>query len=344
MIQWIEPLLVAVFGTADADAVCDAGVYTEGSFRSMDTGWGVPGTTDVRTFKAGGIGRYIKNNFDWIFPNETVAFPSAYREKLSGCMEDGMGADIRTKTTVDEHHWPADKTLPRMEVGRGIEIRIFDNFPIEHVPQVYRMLVLVAEAGRHYTAPEYIYDNLDWQEAIQSVMREGWNGILPEGYIRSVVKALNLSPSFTDELENFQTFNVYAKLYQSLWDAHIKGMWTGLMLDDIPEQLPPLKIPNRNSWEHGAINKGFTPGVVMEILGLNEDNLPRTVRSTEITLSDEDCGEDQDDFIYLAETFGMASNITVGSDGKVELFVLHQVDEWDTQFMTPPVCKANLAV
>lgn len=129
MIQWIEPLLISVFGTADADAVCDGGYYTEGSFRSMDTGWGVPGTTDVRTFKDGGIGRYITNNFDWMFPeDENVTFPSAYREKLSGCIKDGMGADIRTKTTVDEHHLAPGAHLPRMEVGRGIEIRIFDNF------------------------------------------------------------------------------------------------------------------------------------------------------------------------------------------------------------------------
>jgi len=342
MVQWIEPLLVSVFGTADADSVCDAGVYTEGSFRSMETGWGVPGTTDVRTFKDGGIGRYIKNNFDWMFPDETVEFPSAYRENLSGCKSDGMGADIRTKTSVDEHHLPPSAPLPRMEVGQGIEIRIFDNFPIEHVPQVYRMLALVAEAGRHFTAPEYIYGNTDWTGAIQSVMREGWNAVLPEGYVRSMAAALNLPQSFADDLQYFQAFHVYSSLYETLWDAHSQGMWSILLMDDVPEELPHLEIPSRNSWEHGAINKGFTPNILMETLGLDSSGLARKVSITDIKLSDEACGEDQDDLVYLAETFGMASGIKLDSKGSIESFFLHQSTEWDQSYFTPPVCLSNV--
>jgi hypothetical protein len=169
MIKWIEPLLIASHGSADSDSICDNGLHTEGSFRSMRTGCGVPGTTDVRTFKAAGIGRYIPNNFEWMFPNNTTdgTMPTAYRDDLSGCIKDGMGADIRTKTSVDEHYLKPGETLPPMTVGRGIEIRIFDNMPVEYIPQVYGMLSLVAEAGRKFTAPEYIYDNTDWKLAIK---------------------------------------------------------------------------------------------------------------------------------------------------------------------------------
>lgn len=117
MVQRIEPLLVSMFGSADAEAVCDAGLFTEGSFRTMRTGWGVPGTTDVRTFKSTGTGRYIPDNFDWLFPNATEALPHAYRESLSGCIEDGMGADIRTKTNVNEHDLKPGESLPPMEAG-----------------------------------------------------------------------------------------------------------------------------------------------------------------------------------------------------------------------------------
>jgi len=344
MIQWIEPLLVSVFGTADADAVCDAGIYTEGSFRTMDTGWGVPGTTDVRTFKDGGIGRYITSNFDWMFPeDETVKFPSAYREKLLGCIKDGMGADIRTKTTTDEHHLAPGDKLARMEVGRGIEIRIFDNFPIENVPQVYRMLALVAEAGRQFTAAEYIYDNSDWSDAIQRVMREGWNAVLPERYVRSMAAAINLPESFADNLENFQAFHVYSNLYKALWDAHSQGMWSVLLMDDLPDELPPLAIPNRKSWEHGAINKGFTPNLLMETLGLETRDLPRVIETAEIKILDEGCVEDQDDLVYLAETFGMASDITLDSEGRIESFYLHHSAEWDASYFSPPVCMSNFA-
>jgi hypothetical protein len=142
-----------------------------------------------------------------MFPDDKDVMPSAYRKDLSGCIKDGMGADIRTKTSVSEHDLLPGKSLPPMEVGKGIEIRIFDNMPIEDLPQVYRMIASVAEAGRQFTAPEYIYGNADWSSAIQSVMREGWNAILPEGYVRSMAAALNLPPSFMESIgKNFKHF------------------------------------------------------------------------------------------------------------------------------------------
>lgn len=340
MIQWVEPLLVSTFGSADAESVCDAGLYTEGSFRTMRTGWGVPGTTDVRTFRDGGIGRYIKNNFDWMFPEDTTEVPSAYREALSGCMSDGMGADIRTKTSVDEHFLKPGETLPAMTVGRGIEVRIFDNFPSEYMPQVYRMISLIAEAGRHFTAPEYIYDDADWAGAIQSVMREGWNGILPEGYVRKLATALNLPANFVDEKlgQNFQSFHVYTKVFETMWDAHSDGFWTTLLLDEIPEELPTLENPNRRSWELGAINMGYTSEKVMETLGL-EIGLPRTVQLSELDVLDPvSCREDVEDLVYLAERFGMVSDIQLSPKGSIESFFFQPKNEWDVSYATSPVC------
>ena len=346
MIQWVEPLLVSVFGSADAQSVCDAGLFTEGSFRPMRTGWGVPGTTDVRTFRAQGISRYIKNNFDWMFPEDRTQVPSAYRDDLSGCIKDGMGADIRTKTSVDEHSWPADKPLPPMEVGRGIEIRIFDNFPVEYMPQLYRMISLVAEAGRHYTAPEYIYDDLDWAEAIQSIMREGWNSILPEGYVRKLAQALNLPASFVDEVvgRNFQAFNVYTKVYEALWDAHSTGFWTSLLLDEIPKDLPTLSNPNRNSWEIGAINMGYTPVKVFETLGLANSGIPRNVSISDIQpLDASSCAEDIEDLVYLAERFGMISDIQLNPDGTIGSFFVQPSTETGDAYGTSPICISSVS-
>jgi len=341
MVQWIEPLLIAVFGAADADAVCDAGHYTEGSFRNMATGWGIAGSTDVRTFKDVGTGRYVKDNFDWLFPNSTDALPAAYRQRLTGCFEVGMGADIRTKSDVDERDVGPNDTLPPMTVGRGIEIRVFDNFPTEYVPQVYRLLTFVAEAGRRYTAPEYVYGDTDWTAAVQSVMREGWNAILPVEYVHRMAEALDLSPSFADGLENFQAFTIYSALYEALWDEHSQGMWSILMIDELPKEMPVLNNPNRESWELGAINMGFTPSRIIDTLGLDVGDLPRSVSISDLKISDDKCVEDQDDLVYLAETFGMVSDIVVGSDGKVKTFSLQIADEWEASYFIPPTCKSQ---
>ena len=345
MIQWIEPLLVAVFGSADADAICDSALYTEGSFRNMETGWGLPGTTDVRSFKTQGFGRFVKDNFDWIFPNTTDALPPAYHENLYGCINDGMGADIRTKNLVNEHHLQPGETLPPIEVGRGIELRLFDNFPIEHLPQAYRIVAFVAEAGRHFTAPEYVYNNADWINAVHSVMREGWNAVLPEGYVRAMSAALNLPESFTESLEqNFQAFHVYTEVYHALWDAHSEGMWSVLLVDNLPHEMPPLANPNRDSWELGAINKGLTPDSVFELFGLTlHQDLPRVVQMTDVKLSDDTCGEDLEDLVYLAERFGMVSDIAINREGGVESFTLKHSDDWDRSFSAPPVGMSTLS-
>jgi hypothetical protein len=343
-IQWVEPLLIATHGSADADSVCDNGLYTEGSFRPMRTGWGVPGTTDVRTFKTVGIGRYVKDNFDWMFPDDKTVMPSAYRDDLSGCLKDGMGADIRTKSTVNEHDLPQGAFLPPMEVGRGIEIRIFDNMAIEHVPQIYRMISFVAEAGRQFTAPEYIYGNADWSSAIQSVMREGWNAILPEGYVRSMAAALNLPPSFMESIgKNFHAFFVFTELYKVMWDAHSKGMWSYLLLDCLPTEMPRLTSPNRDSWESGAMKMGYSPDRVVEALGLGQSDMARTIKMSDLKSSEaaDSCGEDLEDLVYLAESLGMVSDISVNEQGSVESFFLKNKDEWETSAFSPPVCLAN---
>lgn len=339
MIQWIEPLLVATFGAADGQAICDSGLYTEGSFRTMSTGWGVPGTTDVRTFKDIGTGRYVTSGFDWLFPNATDALPNGYRESISGCIEEGMGADIRIKSKN------ADPLLP-MNVSQGIEIRIFDNFPIEHLPQAYRFVVLVAEASRMYTVSEFIYNNMDWSSAMQEVMKEGWNAILPEGYVSGLVKALNLPEDVIHTLgTNSQAFDVFQVVYRSLWDTHADGMWTHLLLDEVPQSIPAFSNPNRESWEIGAINAGITPNSILDILGieLDEDGISRR----EIKMSDikpmeshsiDGCEEDIEDLIYLAETYGMVQRISLGSRGSIDSFIMNEKDKWDERFFTSPTC------
>ena len=346
MIQWIEPLLISVFGSADADSICDAGRYTEGSYRTLAMGWGIPGTSDVRTFQDQGTSRYVKEGFDWVFPNETenstktTTMPSAYREDLMGCMEDGMGADIRTKSKVS-HPQPGE-IIPPMEVGRGIEVRIFDNFPVEYLPEAYRLIALIAEAGRNFNAKEYIYDDPYWTEAMQSVMREGWNAILPEEYVRRLSLALNLPSNFFNDLgHNFQAFHVYSTVYTALWKSHKHGMWFKLMVENSPDEILSFSNPNRESWELAAISQGYTPDRLMETLGLptNIEQSSRVVHIQEVRVPMESCNEDVDDLLFLAESFGMVSNIQFGTEGRISSFTLHPIDEFsDATANSEPIC------
>lgn len=301
MIQWVEPLIMAVMGSSDSEAVCDNNEFVEGSYRTTAAGWGVPGTTDVRTFGTNGTGRYVGSGFEWLM--EVTPETSG----LWGCVEEGMGSDIRTKYSGEVG---PTETLPPMTVGNGFELRIFDNFPIEHFPMAYRLVGLLAEASRVHQAGEYIYGNEAWKLSAQAGAIEGWNAILDSDYVVSLEKNLDIDLSGLDG--NLQAFEVFKELFSELMRKHRDGMWTSLLLEDLDFDVEDLVSPNRLSWESGAIDADFTPDKIREALGIKSDGV--------VTLSEVNraCMGDVEELVYLADTFGMVESIETNSDGSVK--------------------------
>ena len=119
-------------------------------------------------------------------------------------------------------------------------------------------------------------------------------------------------------------------------------MWTSLLLEDIPDSLPSLHNPNRESWEVGAINAGYTPDRLSKevlSLGVSElDNIELEIMAASIVIADPNCTEDLDDFIYLAQRFGMAKDIQLNRKGNVHSFTLTPRENWDTSYSSPPIC------
>lgn len=246
MIQWVEPPIVAVFGSFDTDSAFGKGRFVEGSYRTMDSGWGVPGTTDVRTFGDVGTGRYSSEGFEWMLD----VIPQS-RRGLLGCSGEGTGSDIRTKTSTNEHEMSHGDTPLPMEVDQGIEIRVLDNFQLEDLKTVYRLVALVAEAGRHHTAESYVYDDAGWVLSAQESILEGWNSILSPDYIDSL--AYNLGIDLECLGGNTQAFEVFKEMYYQLHQKHASGIWTRLLLDDTGfDKVETLGNPNRENWEVAA--------------------------------------------------------------------------------------------
>ncbi|CAM9671791.1 unnamed protein product [Ectocarpus fasciculatus] len=327
MVQWIEPLLLAVFGSPDADAVCDDGKFIEGSYRTMSAGWGVPGTTDVRTFTTNGTGRYAQYGFDWLL--EVAPSPDA---GIFGCTEEGMGSDIRTKSSVDEHLMAPGSELPPMDVGQGLEIRVFDNFPLENMKSVYRVIALLAENSRVYHADEYIYDNHGWKASAQEAMKEGWNGILATEYVHSLERNLHIDLSSLGG--NTQAFAVFSEVYTQLVHLRSDGFWTGLLLDDVDLE-PVLHNPNRYSWESAAVDAGVTPASIRDALGVRGDDSHGMVQLADAV---GDCTDDIEDLLYLAQTFSMVKDLEMNRDGSVQAVEFHP--ESDDETMDMRTCAA----
>ena len=159
-----------------------------------------------------------------------------------------MGSDIRTKSSVDEHFIVPGAELPPMDVGNGLEIRVFDNFPLENLQPVYRVVALLAENSRVHHAGEYIYEDAGWKASAQEAMKEGWNGVLSAEYVDSLEANLNVDLSALGD--NAQAFDVFSEVYAQLVGLHSGGLWTRLLLDDVDFE-PVLTNPNRDSWVSG---------------------------------------------------------------------------------------------
>eukprot|EP00903_Cladosiphon_okamuranus_P014431 g13391.t1 len=316
---WVEPLFLAVFGSPDDQSVCDHGEFIEGSYRTMSSGWGVPGTTDVRSFGVAGTGRYTHQGFDWLL--EVVPSSDA---GIFGCAEEGMGSDIRTKSSVDEHFMVQGTELPPMDVGNGLEIRVFDNFPLVNLQSVYRVVALLAENSRVHHADEYTYEDAGWKAAAQEAMTEGWNGILPAAYVRSLEANLKLDLSGLAG-NNTQAFDVFSEVYAQLVHLHSDGMWTQLMLDDVRFEQSFLDNPNRDSWEQAAMDAGITPATIREVLGCDTVQGTVTVQLADAVASN--CMDDLEDLVHLAQTFSMVESLEMNHDGSVKAVTLHPASE-----------------
>ncbi len=164
---------------------------------------------------------------------------------IFGCTEEGMGSDIRTKSSVDEHSMAPGTELPPMDVGQGLEIRVFDNFPLKNLKPVYRVIALLAENSRVHHADEYIYSNRAWKASAQEAMKEGWNAILTSEYVHSLESNLHVDLSGLGG--NSQAFDVFSEVYTQLIHLRSDGFWTSLLLDDVDLD-PVLDNPNRYSW------------------------------------------------------------------------------------------------
>lgn len=256
-IQWIEPLLCATIFTPDLSAAGpqkeDAKPKTRGSFRVFRCGWGNFAGSDLRKLDSG-ISRYANIQSYWRKDLENLDGA----DKLHLCdnipLEPGaisaVGSDFRTFGSRDPlRPWHRESGAP-MTIPNGLEIRIFDHFdPVLLYPLV-QLICLIAEYSRvHNIGNHWVYQDKDWIEAMDGVMRMGWRTRLPTGYLEKISKFFDMQELGTIKRAD----NVMNKLQERLWKER-DGVWAKLLLSE-SFRTDKLQWPNVNM--HGW-NTGFS--------------------------------------------------------------------------------------
>ena len=258
-LQWLEPLLLATFFSCDQESPGSTEDRVKGSFRVLIIGWGNLAGSDVRHFNRG-VGRYATVKAQWrkgldLFDVERLdpcylPNPLAIREGAKTT----LSSNFRTVGQVNNGH---GRPAP-MEVGKGIEFRIFDQFDDRYLKDLVRFISLIAENSRVHQTKDYVYKNKHWIKMVQDVMRYGWCAKVSKPYLKLLRKVLGIPiknpPTYASDLLNTINDELYEKHQNGDWfiimngTTWINGYKYAKHIDHLKPYIPEI---NFQSWSCG---------------------------------------------------------------------------------------------
>ena len=253
MIQWLEPLMVSAYFSADDRSMGTQKKRIRGSFRVMRIGWGNFAGSNVSKFKEG-IGRYAdivpkwRNGLDFEgvkTVNQCKDLAPRIKKREKGAVS-GFSSNFRTFGSTDpDRPWHRESGAG-MTIGNGIEIRIFDHFQIKYLDSLLQFIGTIAENSRKHKCKKYVYKDKDWIKSLQTIMLEGWSGKVTKGYVTKLRKYLKLKINTV----SLQAYEVFKTIYKELYDRNKDGDYCKILLGEYSKYIKLPKI-NQRSWEFG---------------------------------------------------------------------------------------------
>ena len=252
----------------------------KGSYRVMRVGWGNLAGSNVKNLKKG-VGRYSNIKSYW---REGLDFHDL--DKLDYCKDvtvkepgaiSALSSNVRTFGATDPARlWNRVSGAP-MTKPNGIEIRIFDHFNSNHLSELCKIIVYVAENSKRHKCNKYVYKNKSWIKALHNIMKNGWNAKLPIGYINELQKNLGLKI----KCESTRAYDVFDTVNKELFKVNRKGDIPYLMLEREYTEPPTIPNINRNSWEFGFImkmerEKKYKENLIEVLNSIKKDKITRT--------------------------------------------------------------------
>lgn len=266
-LQWMSPLFVAAWGQPDVFSHSDEYTFTEGSFRLVTNFHSRMGSVDLQgpsraTLKRA-KGRVAGEGQagDWqpvrmVDRRKTVGHQTAaHKTQLADTLQ-GYSA-------VDAPQQGADFRRDQKEPF-GFEFRILDHFPVEYLPDVLYILLLVCDHSAGLD-PKDVPDaraNGEWNELARQVFLEGWNAAVPLSVTVALWQALALGDA---PAKPFPTaLAMFTAVVDVLWAAHGggKGAYTRHMVDAKQRKTKPRVVNlNKRAFDAYAKVLRMPPGV-----------------------------------------------------------------------------------
>lgn len=253
MFQWIEPLLLASYFSCDQDAVGTSEKKIRGSFRVARVGWGNFAGSNMRK-KNKGVGRYAdveqkwRKSFDFYESNITKYCNAPFKSKKESAIS-SFSSNIRTFAPSITSNPKNRISGAPMKIPNGMEIRIFDHFPVLYLESLLQIIVLISANSKRKNIEVFVYDDKDWIDTIRKIMLEGWRADISPLYVKKLEEMLDLQI----ELKSYMAFDVLVAVVSSLYEKNKNSDFVYLMYgNNVHPQIPMI---NKYSWDFAFMLK-----------------------------------------------------------------------------------------
>jgi hypothetical protein len=216
-IQWIEPLLVAVYGSPDILHILNPS-YSGGSQRLGFSRYIGLGTYDTKTMEKG----KLLDSFD--YNKQKTYFTDLHRNSPYNPPET-CGYDFNYNKFT----------------RHGIELRIFDYFPEKHLEDIINLLILVCEFSTNRVIPA-LSDN--WSSLALGAIKKGSNFRIPPKIYNEIYEKFGIHNCLFSLFGMPQTpVHVLNKISNSLYYTYKNSP----MCKKMSPNMKPISIVDYNS-------------------------------------------------------------------------------------------------
>lgn len=160
-LKWMEPFLIALYGSPDVFSFHDNNKYSAGSLRLTASRYIGVGTYDTETMKSGKILNNLKTEFKY-YKNTNSWYNQIY-QKTDYKQCENIGYDFNFM----KHY------------QLGIEFRIFDYFPEEALGDLLNLIILILDHSVENEISEDVDQHQAWHNFTADVLINGHTAKIP---------------------------------------------------------------------------------------------------------------------------------------------------------------------
>ncbi|AGD92161.1 hypothetical protein [Acanthamoeba polyphaga mimivirus] len=228
LIKWIEPFIIALYGSPDVFSFNDESKYSAGSLRLTASRYVSIGTFDAKTMK---IGKQL-NDIKTIMP--VYLNDKSWYNKIYNITDYKPGDNIGYDINYSKH------------LNSGIEFRILDFFPEIALKSLLDFLILLLDHSLQNDIKISCYESDEWHEFTKNSLLYGYNARIPYKLIITLHKSLGFPIINTSNISTY-----LLQLIDFLHNKYANSTCSKLMSPDMSK--PILYNVNQYMWENNYL-------------------------------------------------------------------------------------------